>query len=503
MTGGSYTGVSWRQLLTVFSVAFAAHALSLANGFVWDDILLLATPSSLQQLENFPLFFKGGVTAGTSFGQTVPYYRPMFTLSLALEYALWGADPLGYHLTNLLLHGMAALLVTLLAMDLSGSRTGALAAGLVFAVHPVHAEAVAYVAARNELLCTVFALAALVLYCRYRKSGAWHHVVFALLFFFAALLSKEMAITLPFLIFLSELLIFRSVFGRSLCRTLPFAGVCILYLLLRYSVLSTSSLVSPPLDVRIATSFTLMGDYLRLLIFPWPLKVLHDQSIRWSFSEPAVISWAVLLTALIGLFSCSWRRHPLFALGGLWTVVSLLPASGLPGFIQPALIAERYLYLPSAGFSLLVGAAAAHIASLDIYCQRDRLFKAAGGILLLCFGLLAGYHGLAWHDEERLYKRMIADAPQHPLGYYSLGNLYGREQRFGEMASLYQVSLALNMRQQEQLVRAYRARGESDRAEQAYLVWKTAAEWRNTLSGIARPDQEGAGSAKEGLPEGR
>lgn len=497
MTPLDATGVSRRQLLAVFGVALATYALSLTNGFVWDDVLLLVSPSSLQQLANFPEFFRGGVTAGTSFGQTVPYYRPLFSLCLALQYALWGANPLGYHLVNLLLHGLAALLVTLLAADLVKDRRGAVVAGLLFAVHPVHAEAVAYVAAVNELLCTIFALAALRSYIRSRDDRPWTAGLPAAAFFFAALLSKEMAITVPLLALAWDLICRGNSPGRALRRSLPLFGVCGIYLLLRATVLPAAALESPPVGVRLATSVTLVGEYLRLLVFPWPLRVLYDLPIRWSFGEPAVIAWGAVLAGAVALLVAYRRRFPLAVFAATWTLVSLLPASGLPGFIQPALIAERYLYLPSVGVALLAGVAVARFYPAGEARGRLVFAPAAIAALLLGGGLLAAWHGRAWHDEERFYKRMTTDAPLHPLGYYSLGNLYGRERRFGEMTALYQRSLDLNLRQQELAVRGYLARGDRALAEQEYRIWKTAAEWRQTLTGLGGPGPGPGGASNE------
>jgi len=461
--------LSRQSLAALFFTAVAVYCVTFANGFVWDDITHIVDPGPLQSLENVRFFFRTAETSGASFGQAVPYYRPLSTLSLALDYALWGANPFGFHLTNILLHGIVSLLVALLAFELLHDRIGALAAGLLFAVHPVHAEAVAYVATRNEPLCTLFALGAFFIYCRYRQQRPWYLWLPMLLLFFASLLSKEMTITLPALIFLGEVLCFRTGLLRALGRSLPFVLTAVLFLALRSAALVIGSWESPPFGVRLATAVTLLGDYLRLLVAPWPLRVLHDVPVRWSFSDPAVLVWGGLLAGLLVLLVCCRRNYPLFSFSGAWILLTLLPVSGLPALIQPALIAERYLYFPSVGFAFFAGLVVVHLRQQLWYDERQRLLRAAGGTLLLGCGLLAGWHGYHWHSEEQFYQRMVSDAPAHPLGYHELGNWYGKRQRYGEMASLYQVSLELTMQQQDQAGRAYLARGEYGRAEREYL----------------------------------
>lgn len=466
---GGESGITRMQLLAVLLTALVVYLPTLGNGFVWDDITHIVDPGPLQSLENISFFFSSGMTSGSSFGQAVPYYRPLSTLSLALDYALWGGQPLGFHLTNLLLHGAATLLVTLLAAELLGSRSGALASGFLFAVHPVHAEAVAYVATRNELLCTLLALGALVVHCRWRQRASRFVPVLVQLLFFASLLAKEMSITLPLLVLLAELLCFRTPLPRALGRALPFVLTAVLFLVLRTRVLEIVSWESPPLGVRLATSITLVGDYLRLLLVPWPLRVLHDVPVRWHFGEPAVLLWGVLLAGGIGLLLVFRRSWPLLVFGVAWLLLSLLPVSGLPAFIQPALMAERYLYLPSVGFCLACGGVVALLGRQSWFPQRQRLLALGGGALLAGYGLLAAWHGRHWHDEEQFYRRMIADAPAHPLGYHELGNWYGKRQRYAEMAAVYRVSLELTLQQQEHLGRAYLARGDFGRAEREYL----------------------------------
>jgi protein O-mannosyl-transferase len=195
--------------------AFAVYANTLKNGFVWDDHVLIVNNPFVQDWANVRKLFSADYYAGVATSDVENAARPMWILSALVDVKLWGLFPAGHHLTSAVLHSLNSLLVFALGASLGGLAV-ALMAGLLFAVHPVHTEAVAAVGFRADLLAAFFALAAFLLYrARERWSGSgaavaaarWGLLAASLLAYGAGLLSKEMAATLPLLLILHDRLL--------------------------------------------------------------------------------------------------------------------------------------------------------------------------------------------------------------------------------------------------------------------------------------------------------
>ena len=146
-----------------------AYARTLSYEFVWDDVLLVARSQRLREWSSLP------AVLGSHFWSEVHegshYYRPLVSLSFFLDLQLWGLNPLGFHLTNLLAHLATALAVLALARRLSGDTLAAAIAGLAFALHPIHTESVTFISGRTDVLATLFFLLSLLGYARWREGG--------------------------------------------------------------------------------------------------------------------------------------------------------------------------------------------------------------------------------------------------------------------------------------------------------------------------------------------
>ena len=221
---------AWAVVL-VLLLAAVTYLESLSYQFVWDDVLMVQSPT-LRDLRNFLQFFQSDFTSLTSGAIEGHYYRPTLALSLALDATLWGPHPALFHLTNLLLHVAVTFLVNRLVLAMGARRDIALLTTLLFAMYPVHVEVVAFVAARDNLLLGIGVLGCLLVYRRSDAPGrrriAWGGAALAMQVF--ALLSKEAAVTLPALLVLSDLLhspasdhpAERTTLHRALMRSLPF-----------------------------------------------------------------------------------------------------------------------------------------------------------------------------------------------------------------------------------------------------------------------------------------
>ncbi len=188
------------SLLVVVAIACAVYFNSLANQFVFDDRFFIIDHPYTKFLGHLPYIFTTGQMAGTG------PYRPLVTLSYAFDYQVGGLNPFGYHFVNIILHGANVALLYQVVRLLFGSDPIAFIAALLFAVHPIHTEAVAWIGGRSELLAALFFLLSWLFYLKIPADRQPRVVSYApsLLFFFLALLSKEHALMLPAVLFLSD-----------------------------------------------------------------------------------------------------------------------------------------------------------------------------------------------------------------------------------------------------------------------------------------------------------
>ncbi|HEY2955733.1 MAG TPA: tetratricopeptide repeat protein [Candidatus Eisenbacteria bacterium] len=426
--------------------AFALFAPTLAYDFVWDDRATVLHNQDIRSFRRLPAVFAGHAFAGAAMRDidVIEYYRPAWVLSLAVDHALWGERALGYHLTNVLLHALAAGLVAWLVFELGAGAGVAALAGALFAVHPVHAEAVAWVSARNELLLGVFVMLAFIAHLHLRRGGGARAAALCLASFGLALLSKETAVLFPAVVLAYEWTHRERGTGKSATQEWMgfraralwialLAAVAVAFMAFRASIVKPLP-VHDPLPTRLATAPGLVVENLRLLFVPIGLKVLHAiEPVRSPLAPAAVLPAAVLVAALV-LVAWALRRGGSLGLGLAWILLGLAPVSGVAVLLQPAPLAERYLYLPSVGWALVVGALLARAGSR----RSGALARAAPVVALAALPVFAAVtvaHMRPWRDELALASRMVFDAPGSPLAHSTLGYAWYRLERWPEAAT--------------------------------------------------------------------
>lgn len=402
----------WLFALLIIIAASVPFVFSLGGRFVFDDQAMIVADKTIHSLSNIPKAFTHGLGAGTH------YYRPFVSVSYIVNYAMFGENPVGYKVTNLLLHVLCALLVFFFARHILKGRSAPLLAALVFAVHPAHTENVAWISGRMDLLATAFALMSILAFYKYDGLGKRGWYIASLGLFLGALLSKESVIVLPALILI--LMIVRDPrpgIKKAIAEIIPFTIIAILFFFVRQQILGqpfAGGNVTPPLIQRLLSAPAALLYYCRILVLPAQAQPLHDL-FKPSLWHPAIIvgTWAsaiVLFAAAVGLR----RRFTVLSFSILWVIISLLPALHIIPLPWMA-ICERFLYLPSVGFSLLFGLAGGWIIS-----QRPRLLQniwpmAAGlgfaGLLIYC--AMQSYAGAAlWSNNKALASRMVECGPR-------------------------------------------------------------------------------------------
>jgi tetratricopeptide (TPR) repeat protein len=411
-------------------LALLAYANSVNGRFVFDDTVIIQGNDVIHGLDAAHLKEIFGQHYWKAVESKGGLYRPVVMLSYAVDYALNGEDPSGYHVMNILIHALNGILVFFLLEELFARRMLSLLTALFFVLHPIRTEAVASIVGRAESLSACFVLVAWLLYIRHCKTGRIRWLGLSAAVFVLAVLSKESALAfvalLPATDFilgsgkLREIFLKRAVLGRYLAFVLAVA----LVLLLRYWVLGglaplyvnprSNPLAAAPAWTRFLTATNVFGRYLGLLL--WPMNLSADYSYNQIPLVTSIISWsaaiplALLLLLVAGLF-VSARRYPVLFFSGLVFFLSFILTSN---WIRPigTIMAERLMYFPALGFNCAV----AFLLCAGLSMPRWKTVSAFAAIVLL-----AGYsfrtidRNPDWRDHYRLFRSAVAASPDSYL----------------------------------------------------------------------------------------
>ncbi len=418
--------------IAVFSLLIlAAFANVFSMEFVWDDTVQIRDNTSITNISHIKeVFFEDTGTATTNGEDYTPYYRPLFTISLMIDAFLWGKNPFGYHLTNVLLHLEVTLLLYFSLLLIFNNRMIAMVAAAIFSLHPVHSEAVSYISARTHLLCALFSLASFYFYVCYKKVNNLRYLLATIFFIIFALLSNEMAVSLPAIFLLYEICIEKRN-RRSFFYPACFFILTLTYVILRFIILHNYTWVDLPVKDRTLTGFDIIIRYLRLLILPVGLKVFYEIPLQKDFFNIHLFITFLLLIFHICLGYLFWKwSKPLF-FGLLWIFVTLLPVSNIPAVIYPSLLAERYLYLPSVGFAIMTGLvifyAFEHIKDkydIERYIFFRRFSYGAGVFLAICLIFLSLSRNAPYKSDLELWKTAVSQEHSSIYSHYRLALAY-------------------------------------------------------------------------------
>jgi Flp pilus assembly protein TadD len=410
----------WFPPAAVMVLAIVANSNVLANGFVYDDNQQILLNPWLRDPGSLPHVFSRNVWGFEGAASTSNFYRPAMHLLNMAVYQTWGPKAWVFHLVSLLMHALCTLLVWLVVREISGNPTVALWAELLFAVHPIHIEPVAWIAASPELAFSLLTLLALLCYIR-----GWRWWAAAL--FLPALLTKETAIVLPLLVAAWEWQQHReSNFpqrGRRVAVSLArFAPAGAIYLTLRFralhswvNTLSLEKLRLTPLE-RMFSAFYLVGKYLLKLVAPLPLNILPTFRAATSPLDWRFLAGLTATAAAVALAVALWRRKSPLWMAIVWILVPLLLPAAAVGYLGGSTFAERYLYLPSAGACWLVGAL---LGGLQQQPGRSRIVMLYGAVLVAVCAGVSWSNASIFHDDVSLWEQAdTAEPGSHEIRYW-------------------------------------------------------------------------------------
>lgn len=443
------------RLSILILLSLALYAPTLRNGFVTDDNTQILQNPLILEAKNLGLAFTGDVWAfahntRATAAQGTNYYRPLQLLLYTAEYHLWGPNPLLWHLVNVLLNAAVVALVYLLIVALDAPLL-AFWAALCFALHPMHSEPVAWIAAMPELLCALFLLLAMLCYRRSdTATSPLRTLLLGAFFFLCALFSKEPAILFPFLLLSYEILYPRpnsEDLRRIATRLSPFLIVLATYLFARISALGgfsprpmmdRASLSPAELFFAIPSIFV---RYVGKLLLPIHMNYFYAFPITTTLTLWAFAGFVagILLVAAAFFFR---RTQPLLSLALCWFAFTLIPALSINS-IALNFFTERYLYIPSVGFAILAARAA---LALYFRLQTSPLrlaFRAAIAVVLLFYVVQMERRVALFHDNYTLLSDTVSKSPNSYIaqGQYASA-LYERHDVDG---ALEHVLLALQL----------------------------------------------------------
>lgn len=424
---------SYIILVLLVAIAFAY---SLQNSFVWDDYgFIVDNPMINLPIKEIPLIFTKSLWEVAGFNEHQVYYRPLVFTLFVLNYKIWGLNPAGFHLINILFHLSSAIVLYRVGLLLfKNENPVALMGASIFAVYPVHNESVGRVAA-GEPIFGLFVILSLYLFLREKRYLSW-------LAFFLALLSKEAAVMLPFALLI--LAAHKKGIKKGITEIIPYLALIGIYLILRAMMVENivGERVGQPVLTRILTMAVVTLDYVRLLVIPYPLSPFYPARWHASIFEPKVIaSAAVLVSVLFLAFKIRKDSIMLFLLAFpfimlapvIWRVNTFVAGWD---FIY---ITERFLYVPVMAFSLFLTASAVKVAG-----GMGKKYILTGWLLvIILFTIITNVSNRIWENDTSLYKRIIRESPDAAFAHYNLGLVYDRQGRINEAIQEYETIIRL------------------------------------------------------------
>jgi protein O-mannosyl-transferase len=505
---------------------FMVYLPALRNEFVhWDDNRYIFENPYISPLN--AAFFRWAFC-----GFHVSNWHPLTWISHALDYAFWGLNPVGHHLTNIILHAVNTAIVVLLSLKLFGivrerstmnsssfflsDKTVLVAAGvtgLLFGIHPVHVESVAWVSERKDLLCALFFLLSIMSYVKYAGSGESgaadrksegsgsdeagrkdfftnKHYLLALVFFVLALMSKPMAVSLPVVLLILDWHPLGWVRSWKTLRSagiekLPFIALSlassVLTVLAQRGGKSVVSLNLVPLSTRLLVAVQSLAAYMEKMLLPFNLIPLYPYPREVTLLSFEYMSAILLVMGATAACAVLVRKRKFWLSAWGCYVIMLIPVLGIIQVgNQP--MADRYLYLPSLGPFILAGAGAAGIFEKMFRDERRGPFSRgvvviAGLLLVLCLSYLTIRQTAVWRDNLSLWTYVIEKEPgKIPLAYNNRGMVFFNAGNFDLAIADFNQAIAVD----PEYAKAYYNRGSA--YDKMGALDKAIADYRKTIS---------------------
>lgn len=435
----------------ILLITIIVYSNSLNNDFVqWDDYKYVSDNEDIRQLNNQSI-----IRYFTTY--YLKMYQPLAMISYAFDYKIGELNPLTYHRTNLIFHTLNVLLVFCFILLLTKQVSIAAISALFFGVHPLHVESVAWISERKDLLYSFFYLASLIAYVWYRKRNKSRRLYFlAILFFILSLFSKSAAVTLPFILVLTDYYLGNKPTFRNNLDKIPFFALSAVFGIV--SLLSQRVIGS---DLDYVTGYTFfdrlfMGAYALTFyivksIFPFGLSAIHPLPLKpegvlpvtYYISGLAFIFFVYMLVRLLKSKADETLKKD-FIYGTLFFFFTIVLIIFIP--VGQAVVAERYTYIPYIGLFVILGRIYVHLGQgKHSFSPKLKYTYAA----VICIMLIVFAHGTCarnavWKNTDTLFSDVIAKYPETGIAYNNRGNVRRDQNNFQGALEDYNKAIELN-----------------------------------------------------------
>ena len=423
-----------KKLIAIFiflTIGLIAYSNIYNNELVFDDVEIITNNQVIKDISNL-----GSILTSNYWHEqaNAGLYRPLVYLSFAIDYFFWGNNNVGYHFFNIIFHLLTCLLFFYILKFFIEDELAVLLAVIVFAVHPVHSEAVTGVVGRAEVFSTFFFCAGWLLFLKFFTSKKRQVYLYALSLaaYFLALASKENSVVLPAVLFISGLYLDKSESLKKnwIVKVFSYGFVFIVYFLIRYSVLGAIGPAGTEQFFYNKNFFTVFFTMCR--VFAWYFKLffipvdLVCSYRHWELSYSlldlkVIISLFVVITWITVslLFFRSRKKYQFFL---LFILITLLPVSNIVKFGD--LMAERFLYLPSIGFCAFFAVLLNNLLGEIKLGNKRKVSFLVWLFVINCFLISLLARNAQWRDGVVFWKTTIKDMPDSYSAYYNLGAVY-------------------------------------------------------------------------------
>lgn len=458
------------SLVLIAALGFVIYAPSMNGKFIYDDKFLVQDNTYVKNLSGLPKMFTQDIGSGAD--QPYSFYRPLQMITYMFDYAIWNLNVIGYHLSNVIMHILAAFSVYWFVAVLFGSNLLALIVGLFFVSHPMHTEAICYISGRSDPLSLIFLMLTFVFYIKLTRKDDVKEYAFMIISYVLAMLARENCMILPLL-----LLLYNYTFKEKMKPKLflPILGISILYIILRVTALKfliqNLPITTTPMQ-RLPGFFAAMTGYARVLFWPLDLHVEYGAPIfPWNY--PTVIAGMYIFLALVAIL-VAMRKSKIVLFSLAWFFITIFPVANI--YPINAYMAEHWLYLPCIGLFMLIASGLAWL-----YEKRGALRIAAIAITAafsIFFSFITIDMNEYWKDPIAFYQRTVKYVRTNPKIWDNLGGAFAAAGRDDEAAPCFLAAIRLDPRYAGSYSNLGNVYFRAQRYEEAYQLYKKSVELR-------------------------
>lgn len=433
-------------ILVIIAVSFVIYANSFQGQIFWDGYFEIINNQYVKEFQ-VDKFFTKSLFAGA--GEHDNFYRPIGLLTYATDYRIWRLNPFGFHLTNVILQTLTAVLVYLFFSLVGSKRPVSFLTALIFTVHPFNIEITTYINGRHELLSVFFLLLALIFLSLFslKEKNKNIYYLFSLASIGLAMLSKESAIIYPVLLFLAYFVFLKKEEGlrKVVLKMAPFFGISFAYASLRLSVINFGVEIADKGRDVFTHSLSFLKAilvYWRVLLLPYDPHLRLAQSLSFGIWEIALSGLILVIMLYFSVRSLRSGSNILF-FGFAWFFISLLPVSGIFIDVKYAL-GERWLHLAAIGPLFLIA------LGLDKFFRENNK-KNLNNFLVICLGVYVAWLALVvvrtnqlWKDQITYFEYLLKIYPEDLETHVNLGVAYDEKGRKEDAFREYKKAIELD-----------------------------------------------------------